>query len=298
MIELTGKAIGDEIDIVLPTGAMGNISGGEIARQMGLPIRKFCAAVNVNDITHRAFQTGQFHKSDTMIKTLSDAINIQLVSEAMSLASVSKKSERLTHPVTLLQPYNFERLLFYLSDGKHELVKEWMSSVDQTAKLDLDSNWLERLQAKFDSVRVTDDEMCEIMRKVADKLDYFADPHTCVALAGAAMMGYPIDGGELNPPVAVLATASPCKFEESVTTALGKAGWMSYKDENFPTRAEEIMSKTEISPIVFKALRGKSLAETQIDWEVQARELVSQFVKKTRGSHLAVAVPRTGHLPA
>lgn len=72
--------MGDEIDIILPTGAMGNIVGGEIARQMGLPIRKFCAAVNANDITHRAMQTGKFHKSSAMIKTLSDAINIQIVS--------------------------------------------------------------------------------------------------------------------------------------------------------------------------------------------------------------------------
>jgi threonine synthase len=59
---------------------MGNIAGGEIARQMGLPIRKYCAAVNVNDISHRVIQTGNYHKSDFMIKTLSDAINIQLVS--------------------------------------------------------------------------------------------------------------------------------------------------------------------------------------------------------------------------
>ena len=81
MIELcSDKHLGDEINIVLPTGAMGNITGGEIARQMGLPIRKFCAAVNVNDITHRVIQTGRFHKSDAMIKTLSDAINIQIVS--------------------------------------------------------------------------------------------------------------------------------------------------------------------------------------------------------------------------
>ena len=78
--QVPGKSIGDEIDIILPTGAMGNIVGGEIARQMGLPIRKFCAAVNANDITHRAMQTGRFHKSDAMIKTLSDAINIQIVS--------------------------------------------------------------------------------------------------------------------------------------------------------------------------------------------------------------------------
>ena len=75
-----GKQIGDEIDIILPTRAMGNIAGGVIARQMGLPVRTFCAAVNANDITHRLMQTGQFYKSEAMIKTLSGAINIQVVS--------------------------------------------------------------------------------------------------------------------------------------------------------------------------------------------------------------------------
>jgi threonine synthase len=79
IIEQTGGKIGDEIDIILPTGAMGNIAGGEIARQMGLPVRRYCAAVNENDITFRVMRKGQFHKSDVMIKTLTEAINIQIV---------------------------------------------------------------------------------------------------------------------------------------------------------------------------------------------------------------------------
>jgi hypothetical protein len=70
------------IDVVLPTGAMGNIVGGYMAKKMGLPLRLMCAGVNANDITHRAFQNGEFHKSPKMIKTLSDAINIQLVRTA------------------------------------------------------------------------------------------------------------------------------------------------------------------------------------------------------------------------
>ncbi len=68
------------IDIILPTGAMGNIAGGYMAKKMGLPIRKLCASVNINDITHRAIEKGEFHKSARMEKTLSDAINIQVVS--------------------------------------------------------------------------------------------------------------------------------------------------------------------------------------------------------------------------
>ena len=59
---------------------MGNIAGGYMAKKMGLPIGMLCAGVNANDITHRTFQDGTFHKSKSMIKTLSEAINIQVVS--------------------------------------------------------------------------------------------------------------------------------------------------------------------------------------------------------------------------
>ena len=68
-----------------------------------------------------------------------------------------------------------------------------MTTIDQTAKLDLDSFWLKKMQEKFDSVRVTDEEMCKSMRKVRDMFNYFADPHTYVALAGAEKLGYWLD---------------------------------------------------------------------------------------------------------
>lgn len=64
---------------MLPTGAMGNIAGGYIAKNMGVPLGILCAGTNVNDITYRVMQTGEYHKSESMKKTLSDAINIQLV---------------------------------------------------------------------------------------------------------------------------------------------------------------------------------------------------------------------------
>jgi threonine synthase len=54
-------------------------AGGYMAKLMGVPIGMLCAGVNANDITHRAFQTGKFHKSSDMKKTLSDAINVQIV---------------------------------------------------------------------------------------------------------------------------------------------------------------------------------------------------------------------------
>ena len=60
-----------------------------MAKRMGVPIGRLCAGVNVNDITHRTIQTGKFHKSDCMHKTLSDAINIQIVRTSTPASIVS-----------------------------------------------------------------------------------------------------------------------------------------------------------------------------------------------------------------
>ena len=67
------------VHVVLPTGAMGNMVAGYMAKQMGIPLGTFGSGVNMNDITYRVIRTGQFHKSQVMEKTMSEAINIQLV---------------------------------------------------------------------------------------------------------------------------------------------------------------------------------------------------------------------------
>ena len=93
------------IDIILPTGAMGNIAGGYMAKKMGVPIGQLCAAVNINDITHRAFSRGEFHKSARMEKTLSDAINIQVVSTSKRCAfSSSVKDAALFYRFLIVDP--------------------------------------------------------------------------------------------------------------------------------------------------------------------------------------------------
>jgi threonine synthase len=252
MEQLGNEPSGDNVlDIVLPTGAMGNIAGAYMAKNCGLPLGRLCAAVNANDIVFRAIQTGKYHKSEKMILTLSDAINIQL-------------------------PYNFERLLFYLSDCNHTLVKEWMTCVDTTAKLDLDAQWLAKLQAEFSSARVEDDQMCATLKKVAHDFGYVVDPHTAVALATAQELGYfPINSHDR--PVAVMATASPCKFRESVTAALGEHGWKAYEDQDFPARGWELLAAEEIPPTVFTFTEGLTLEEVQIKWETQARALVDEL---------------------
>lgn len=50
--------------------------------------------------------------------------------------------------------------------------------MDATNKLDLDHEWLLKLQCDFQSARITDEEMCSTMKNVYEKFGYLADPHT------------------------------------------------------------------------------------------------------------------------
>ena len=150
-----------------------------------------------------------------------------------------------------------------------------MTIVDQKSKLDLESQWVEKLLQKFDSARVSDDEMCQCMQKMHKVYDYFADPHTCVALAAAEKLGYFIESETLVCPVAILATASPCKFEESCTVALGEDGWQTYKETMFPIHALEILTKEEKAPILYHRQPTDSLPQAQLAWELQAKNIIA-----------------------
>ncbi|EED96516.1 threonine synthase [Thalassiosira pseudonana CCMP1335] len=253
-IVLTPSLKGCIIDAVLPTGAMGNMTGGYMAKLMGVPIGKLCAGVNINDITYRVIERGEFHK-EKIQKTLSDAINIEV-------------------------PYNFERILYYLTRGNNTLVKQWMQTMEQTQQVTLDGKWLERLQTDFCSARITDDEMCSTLRRTFDEWGYVVDPHTAVALAATERLGYQLfkhqsPSSETKNHVVVLATASPCKFQEAVTVALGEKGWEVYIKNGFPSRARDTMDKDEMKPYHYTWREGATVKEVQSEWRLQMLEIVN-----------------------
>ena len=104
--------------------------------------------------------------------------------------------------------------------------------MERTQQLTLMKEWHEKLRLDFCSARVTDDELCDAIRLVRDKLNYVSDPHTAVAMAAAMKVGYAyteVLSTEEMLPVVIVATASPCKFQEQMTVALGIDGWESWK---------------------------------------------------------------------
>ena len=150
--------------------------------------------------------------------------------------------------------------------------------METTGKIDIGTFWLEKLQEDFNSARITDEEMCDAIRDVQAKYGYFIDPHTAVAVAGTEKMGYNFFGTDDSNgdfPYAILATASPCKFEESMTIALGENGWTTYAESEFPDRARDILTRKEVTPTLYNWPEEViSLETVQNLWETNARNLI------------------------
>ena len=71
------KALGkaDNIVMCVPSGNFGNICSALFGHQMGLPIRRFIAANNANDIFYKYLQTGKYEPRAS-VQTLANAMDV------------------------------------------------------------------------------------------------------------------------------------------------------------------------------------------------------------------------------
>jgi len=61
--------------VSVPSGNFGNLTGGLIAKKMGLPIRQFLASVNLNDVFPKYLKSGVYLPK-TSLQTLSNAMDV------------------------------------------------------------------------------------------------------------------------------------------------------------------------------------------------------------------------------
>ena len=95
-----GKA--DNLVMCVPSGNFGNITGGLFAKRMGLPVKRFIAANNRNDIFLQYLQTGEY-KPRPSVSTIANAMDVG-------------------------DPSNFARVLD-LFGGSHEVIVSEISGV-------------------------------------------------------------------------------------------------------------------------------------------------------------------------
>lgn len=85
------KSLGKPVVFSVPSGNFGNLCGGLIAKQMGLPIEKFIASTNANDIIPQYIQTGVFSPKPS-VATISNAMDVGNPSNYARLAELYGKN--------------------------------------------------------------------------------------------------------------------------------------------------------------------------------------------------------------
>lgn len=98
--QLKAKGKAEDIVVCVPSGNFGNITAGLIAHRMGLPIKRFIAANNANDIFYNYLKTGEYNPKAS-VQTLANAMDVG-------------------------DPSNFARILA-LYAGKHDVIASLIS---------------------------------------------------------------------------------------------------------------------------------------------------------------------------
>ncbi len=89
----------------VPSGNLGNLTGGLIAMKMGLPVHKFIAAVNSNDVLPEYLQSGRFTPKPS-VQTISNAMDVGNPSNLSRIRDLFGDDHKLIGSVVLSKSYS------------------------------------------------------------------------------------------------------------------------------------------------------------------------------------------------
>lgn len=184
--------MGDEINVVVPTGNFGNILAAYYAKEMGVPIKKLICASNSNDVLTEFLKTGVYNRVRDFYTTISPSMDILISS-------------------------NLERLLFLLSSMDDVKVNAWMKELKESGKYRVGDEVLSKIKAVFEAGCCNDKKTKATIAEVFEEKKYLCDTHTAVAVA--VYEDYIAQSGDSTPAV-IASTANPFKFSASVLDAV------------------------------------------------------------------------------
>ena len=200
-----------EVHFSVPTGNFGDILAGYYAKQMGLPVGKLMVATNENDILHRFFTKGTYHR-ESIHKTISPSMDICVSS-------------------------NFERYLFHLAGNDPDTLAGWMKDFEATHELTVTGDLLRQAQRDFDSARVDTAETLRTIQEYSEKYNYILCPHSAVGVAAIRQLSL------VSAATVCLATAHEAKFPAAVSRAVARLPPPPKELaelQDFPTRRTEL----------------------------------------------------------
>ena len=166
---------------------------------------------------------------------------------------------------------NLERLLFDMSGGKDELVREYMGQLAQTGRYEITPGMKKRMQEVFWGGFCSEEETTQTIAALYGE-GYLIDPHT--AVAAKVLSDYRRETGDKTPAVFV-STASPYKFCDSVLTAIGRQPAAGSVD-----RIPQMAEITGVAaPARLAALKGKKIRFHDVVEKERMEEKVLSFLK-------------------
>lgn len=232
-------ALGDSVNVVVPTGNFGNILASFYAMNMGLPVKKFICASNANNVLTDFIKTGTYDKKRTFYTTISPSMDI-LVSS------------------------NLERLLYHLTDGNAEKVAGWMQELSANGQYTVDEAVKSKLTELFYGGFCDDEHTQQTIHDLYQEENYLCDTHTAVAVN--VYQQYVAETADTTPSI-IASTASPYKFAKSVLEAVSTEALPA--DEFAMVEALSAQTKTPI-PAPLAALRE---AEVRFTFECKVDEM-------------------------
>ena len=192
MVENGSLKLGEEMNVVVPTGNFGNILAAYYAKRMGVPIGKLICASNSNNVLTDFLETGTYDKNRNFYCTASPSMDILISS-------------------------NLERLLFHLSGENDAEVREYMKLLANSGKYTVGEQLFEKIKELFRAGYCDDTLTKATIKENFDKYHYLCDTHTAVAVK--VYEDYVGESGDKTPTV-IASTANPYKFSASVLSAL------------------------------------------------------------------------------
>jgi threonine synthase len=199
--------IGLDKDIIfsVPSGNLGNLTAGYIAKQMGNKTSKFIVSHNSNDMFNSFILDGLMNKRDASIQTISSAMDV-------------------------FRPSNLERLVV-LFGGQYD------KNGSITVMPDIN-----KMQETFYVQGFNDEDTKIKMKEINMKYDIEIDPHTAVGLLGVDHSINTEHPEFKDYTIVTLSTAHASKFNEVFTQVNGKEAMISEPIMNARAK-EEVMIK-------------------------------------------------------
>jgi len=218
MVKSESIAMGEKIDVCVPTGNFGNIFAAFIAKLMGLPIEKLVCASNVNNVLSDFLSTGTYDRNRNFYATISPSMDILISS-------------------------NLERLLYVMLGS--EKTAEYMTKLSKDGKYSLTAEELKKINEHFVGYYTSEEETRKTIKAVYKNKNCLIDTHTAVAVHAAECYA---NENKAERKILAVSTASPYKFANDVFISV-----MGYAPTDELSALYELSAKTGVaipSPLV------------------------------------------------